>query len=154
MTNTTIIGGNVDVDKYTMCILSTQLRVIEPLLGTLLYNKIIADIEGNTLAGLYLKLFDDFLKPITKYESCANYIAISPYSLTNGGLFKNNPENAVAVGVKEVDNLSEKYSSMAQMFVDRFNKWISLNPLSEYKEKQDEVDVQKININNSWEFYD
>jgi len=154
MTNTTIIGGNVDVDKYTMCILTTQLRVIEPLLGTLLYNKIIADIEGNTLAGLYLKLFDDFLKPITKYESCANYIAISPYSLTNGGLFKNNPENAVAVGVKEVDNLSEKYSSMAQMFVDRFNKWISLNPLSEYKEKQDEVDVQKININNSWEFYD
>ena len=154
MTDTTIIGGNVDVDKYTMCILSTQLRVIEPLLGTLLYDKIIADIEASTLAGLYLTLFNDFIKPITKYEACANYIAISPYSLTNGGLFKNNPENAVAVGVKEVDNLSEKYSSMAQMFIDRFNKWISKNELSEYKLTQDEVDAQDIHINNTWTFYE
>ena len=154
MTNTTIIGGNVDVDKYTMCILSTQIRVIEPLLGSLLYDKIISDIEADTLAGLYLKLFNDFVKPITKYEACATYIMISPYMLSNGGLFKNNPENAEVVNVKEVENLSEQHSSIAQMYVSRFNKWISKNELVEYKLTQDEVDAQDIHINNTWTFYE
>ena len=154
MTDTTIIGGNVDIDKYTMCILSTQLRVIEPLLGTLLYDKIIADIEASTLAGLYLTLFNDFVKPITKNEACAAYIMISPYVLSNSGLFKNNPDNAEVVDVKEKENLSEQYSSNAQMYVNRFNKWISKNELVEYKLTQDEVDAQNIHINNTWTFYD
>ena len=34
ITQTSIIGGNVDTDKYQMCILETQVRVIEPLLGS------------------------------------------------------------------------------------------------------------------------
>jgi hypothetical protein len=46
MTASTILSGNIDVDKMTPCIANVQLTVIEPLLGTLLYDKIIADIEG------------------------------------------------------------------------------------------------------------
>jgi len=152
MTETTIIGGNVDVDKYTMCILNTQIRVIEPLLGSLLYTKIKTSLENDDLTGLYLKLFNEFIKPITKFESCADYIAISPYTLTNAGLYKNSPENVTIVEQKEVEGLSERYSSIAQMYVNRFNKWIGLNELEEYKIFQDEVDAQNININNSWRF--
>lgn len=154
MTNTTIIGGNVDVDKYTMCILSTQVRVIEPLLGSLLYDKIIADIQAGTLTGLYLTLFNEFVKPITKNEACAAYIMISPYVLTNGGLFKNNPDNVEVVNIKEVEGLSQQYSSVAQMYINRFNKWISKNELVEYVTTQDDVDAQDIHINNTWNFYE
>ena len=154
MTNTTIIGGNVDVDKYTMCILSTQVRVIEPLLGSLLYDKIIADIQAGTLTGLYLTLFNEYVKPITKNEACAAYIMISPYVLTNGGLFKNNPDNVEVVDIKEVEGLSQQYSSVAQMYINRFNKWISKNELVEYVTTQDDVDAQDIHINNTWSFYE
>lgn len=152
MTQTTILGGNVDVDKYQMCILETQVRIIEPLLGSELYNKIISDIEGETLTGLYLELFNDYVKPITKYESCASYIAISPYVLGNGGLFKNNPENIQIVDKKEVDSLSERYSAIAQTYVERFNKWMELYKLEEYKIYQDKVNAIKINVNNGWYF--
>ena len=39
------------------------------------------------------------------------------------------------------------------MYVNRFHKWIGLNPLTEYKTKQDEVDASKnINLNNGWYF--
>ena len=154
MTQTTIIGGNVDTDKYTMCILNTQVRIIEPLLGTELYDKIISDLEGDTLTGLYLTLFNEYIKPITKYESCADYVAISPYTLTNGGLYKNAPENAQVVDKKESDALSERYSAIAQTFVNRFQKFIELNKdnITEYKIDQDEVNAQSINVNNGWYF--
>lgn len=150
MTQTTIIGGNVDTDKYQMCILETQVRIIEPLLGSELYDKIVSDLVGAGLSGLYLTLFNDFVKPITKYEASASYIAISPYMLNNGGLFKSQPENTQIVEKKEVDGLSERYSAIAQTYVERFNKWILNNPLQEYKIYQDKVNAMSINVNNGW----
>ena len=148
----TIIGGNVDVDRYKSVVLETQLRVIEPLLGSLLYDKIIADLEANSITGLYKTLFEDYVKPITKNESCASFISISPYTLKNGGLYKNAPRDVEVVNQKEVESLAITYSSTAQQFVNRFNKWIKLNPLTEYQTHQDDVDAISINVNNGWRF--
>jgi hypothetical protein len=152
MTDTTIIGGNVDVDKYTMCILNTQLRVVEPLLGSLLYDKVKTDLAANTLAGLYLFMFTEFIKPITKFESCADYVSISPYTLDNSGLYKRSPEGVTVVEQNEVEGLSKRYSTLASSYVMKFAKWIELNPLDEYKIKQDEVNAQTIDLNNGWRF--
>lgn len=180
MTQTTIIGGNVDVDKYTMCILNTQIRVIRPLLGSELYNKMITDLtpseylvedgndqninDGNNLiiATLYTEnliepyrtLFYDYIKPITKYESCADFIAISPYDLTNGGLYKNAPENAEIVVKKEVDMLSERYSSISQTYINDFERWIELNKdsIPEYNFNQTGINPTEVSVNNGWYF--
>ena len=126
MTSSTILSGNTDTDKYLFCILNTQLTTIEPLLGSELYDKIISDIEAETLTGLYLELYADFIKPITKNE-------------------------ALAQDKDEVQYLSGKYKSLAQMYVTRFEKWICKNPLIEYKTIQDEVNALKnINLNVGW----
>lgn len=154
ITQTTIMNGNVDVDKYKMCIEEVQLRFIEPLLGSELYDKIIADILGDGLTGLYLEMFNDYIKPITKYEAISDYVAISPYTLANNGLFKNSPDNVEVVSVKEVEALSDRYGSISQTFVNRFAKWIRLNKanIPEYKLNQDGVDAEEINVNNGWYF--
>lgn len=152
MSKTTIIGGNLDVDKYTMCILNTQIRVIEPLLGSLLYDKLKADLISNTLTGLYLFMFNEFVKPITKFESCADYVSISPYTLDNSGLYKKSPNGVVVVEQNEVEGISKRYSTLASSYVIKFAKWIELNPLTEYKLKQDEVNAQEIDLNNGWRF--
>jgi len=59
ITETTIMGGDVDIDKYTYTIFETQIKTLEPLLGSELYDKIKTDFEADTLTGLYL-----ILKPI------------------------------------------------------------------------------------------
>jgi len=151
MTSTTIMGGNVDVDKYVFCISDVQDKVIQELLGTELYDKIIDDIENDTLTGDYLTMFNKFVKPITKFEACADYITISNYNLTNKGLLKSTGENKEIVPVEEVEVLSGRYHSRAQMYVGRFEKWIEKNPLDEYSTDQDEVDAQKnISLNPTW----
>lgn len=151
MTSSTILSGNTDTDKYLFCILQAQITTIEPLLGTLLYDKIIADIEDDDLAGLYLELYTDFIKPITKNEALAQYIEIASYMVDNGGIYKRAGENLEVVDKQEVQFLAGKYKSLAQMYVQRFNKWICKNTISEYKTCQDEVNaIKDINLNVGW----
>ena len=154
MTETTIMGGNVDVDSYRYCILDVQLKVIEELLGTELYDKIVTDLPGG-LTGLYETMFTDYIQPITKYEACADYISIAPYTVNNGGIFKNAPADKEVVDPKEVDRLSLRYHSRAQMYVGRFHKWMDLNYASipEYKTNQDDVNASKTQmLNSGWYF--
>jgi len=152
MTSTTIMGGNVDIDKYFFCIADTQISVIEPLLGTILYDKILAEAEADTLSGLYLTLYNEYVKPITKHEATAKYIEISSYTLNNGGLYKHQADNAEVVDKDEAQFLAQKYSAMAQMFVQRFEKWICKNNLTEYKKYQDEVSAMDIKLTAGWYF--
>jgi len=138
---TTIMGGNVDVDSFQFCIDSVMITVIEPLLGTELYDKIVTDFTADTLAGLYLELFEKFVQPITKYESTAQYINIAQYKLDNGGIFKHSPENAEVVDKDEVQSIASVYHNNAQVYVQRFNKWICNNTIEEYKMWQTEVNA-------------
>ena len=94
MTSSTILSGNTDTDKFLFCILNVQLTTIEPLLGTELYDKIKTDKEADTLAGLYLELYTDFIKPITKNEALAQYIEIASYMVDNGGIYKHTAEKS------------------------------------------------------------
>ena len=152
MTATTIMGGNIDTDKYTFCISDVQEKVIQELLGTDLYDKIVEDLENDIpLVGDYLILFNKFVKPITKFEACADYITISNYNLTNKGLLKNGGTDKEIVPLEEVQILSERYHAKAQMYIRRFDKWICNNPIEEYRTSQDEVNAQKnIMLNPSW----
>jgi len=151
ISRTTILGGNVDIDKYRYCIYNVQLLVLEPLLGTELYTKILADAEANTLAGLYLDLYTKFVKPIVKNEALAEYLEVASYLVTNGGIYKHTAENSEIVDKQEVQYLAGKYHAMGQALIQRFEKWICHNTIAEYKTWQDEVNASKnIKTTGGW----
>ena len=151
ISKTTILGGNVYIDKYRYCIYNVQLLVLEPLLGTELYTKILADAEANTLAGLYLDLYTKFVKPIVKNESLAEYLEVASYLVTNGGVYKHTAENSEIVDKQEVQFLAGKYHAIGQALIQRFEKWICHNTIAEYKTWQDEVNASKnIKTTGGW----
>ena len=108
ITATTIMGGNVDPDKYLFNIANVQLTIIEPLLGTLLYDKIYTEAEADTLSGDYLTLYNDYVKPIVKNSAVADYLTIASYMVTNGGIFKHTGENIEVVDKQEAQFLAQK----------------------------------------------
>jgi len=151
ISKTTILGGNVDIDKYRYCVYNVQLLVLEPLLGTELYTKILADAEANTLAGLYLDLYTKFVKPIVKNEALAEYLEVASYLVTNGGIYKHTAENSEIVDKQEAQFLAGKYHSIGQALIQRFEKWICHNTIAEYKTWQDEVNASKnIKTTGGW----
>lgn len=150
MTYSTILSGNTDTDKYLFCIADAQLSVIEPLLGSLLYDKLKSDIEADTLTGLYLELYNDFVKPITKNESVAQYIEIASYMVDNAGVYKHTGDKIEIVDKQEAQYLAGKYHNLAQMYISRFHKWICKNSITEYQVCQDEVNAQKVKVSFGW----
>lgn len=140
---TTVMGGNIDVDKYTFAIANVQLLVLEPLLGSELYDKIKTDFQASTLTGLYLELYNEYVKPILKNQTAGKYISVSSYTVDNGGIYTHQAENEVVPSRKEIEIFANEYFGMAQTYITRFYDWICKNPLPEYKRHQDGIDAQK-----------
>ena len=92
---------------------------------------------------MYLDLYTKFIKPILKNESLAEYLEVASYMVTNGGIYKHSPESSEVVDKQEAQYLAGKYHSIAQMYVQRFQKWICKNPITEYKTYQDEVNARR-----------
>lgn len=150
---TTVLGGNVDIDKYTFAIANVQLNVIEPLLGTELYEKIKTDFENSTLTGLYLELYENFVKNILKQQTAGEYIEVSSYTVDNGGIYTHQAENELIPDRQEIEKFANKYRANAEVFVQRFHKWICKNHLPEYKTYQDDVNANKdTQLINGWYF--
>lgn len=137
ITQFTPMGGNVDVDKYKYNIYDAQVMVIEPLLGTELYNKILAGIEPNStnLQGKYLELYNDYLKPILRHQVFAEYVETGSYVVANGGIFKNAPANTEVVSKSEVQYLASNHRSKAQTYIERAKKWLDKSGIPEYKNR-------------------
>jgi len=151
--STTIIGGNVDNDKIVYIIGDVQNTTILPLLGQELYSIILEGARENVLTGLYLELYTNFVQPITKYQTVANYVLISNYMVDNGGSSIHNGETSTPMNATELKVLASTYSGMADTYIQRFEDWICRNHLDEYKMHQDGVDASKsISNRGGWFF--
>ena len=150
---TTVIGGNVDQDKFIFVIADVQNTTILPLLGQELYEKILSEAELNTLTGDYLEMYTKFIQPITKYQTVANYVLISNYMVDNGGTSIHQSNTKESVDENGLSRLANTYAGMADTFIDRFQEWIMHNPLPEYKTYQEGVDASKhVSNRGGWFF--
>jgi hypothetical protein len=146
ITEFTPLGGNVDVDKYVPCIYDVQITVIEPLLGTELYEKVRDDFDAETLSGLYLTLYESYIKPILRHQVFAEYVEIGQYTVANGGIFKHTPTDATIVEKSEIQYLAQTQRSKAQLYIERARKWLCQNPLPEYNR----CDTINVKVTSGW----
>ncbi|MFS4469109.1 hypothetical protein [Maribacter sp. 2210JD10-5] len=137
LTKNTIMGGNIDPQKYVHVIKESQIFVVEPILGTKLYNKIVTDFESESLTGNYLTLLNDYIKPILIYSVAAEFILVHSYNIANGGVFKNAPENSESVSKSEVDFLVQEQQNKVDAYIQRMHKFLCGVDITEYNQTQD-----------------
>ena len=146
----TPLGGNIDYDKIVPCIEDAQITDLEPLIGQVLYDKILTDYQNNTLAGLYLKLYDDFIVDFLIRASAKNLLLVLAYQINNGGVYKHTAENAESVSKSEVDYLMVQQRSKQEVFGIRMQKWLIFNRISEYLQFNQVVNRRKQNVGSWW----
>ena len=84
----TDINNNVDSALLTNAIREAQDIELQRVIGTLLYNKILSDVEGSTISGDYKDLLDNWIQDFLLYASfyiALEYIYLRP---RNNGLVK------------------------------------------------------------------
>jgi len=145
----TPIGGNIDFDKIVPCIEDAQITDLEPLIGSKLYDKIILEKTNNTLSGLYLTLYNDFITDYLIRASAKNLLLVLAYQMVNGGVYKHTAENAESVSKSEVDFLMVQQRSKMELYGLRMQKWLSKNKITEYSEISETVNRKGQNV-GSW----
>lgn len=132
LTRNTIIGGNVDPDRYLQAIKACQNLLIKPLLGKTLYDKIVSDFESNSLTGLYAELFNDYITEMIIHGAAEIYLSQGAYMVTNNGITKGKADNADSVTKEEVDYLVEASRKLYRLYEEQFLNWIKVNTIPEY----------------------
>ncbi len=133
LTRNTIIGGNVDPDRYLQAIKACQNLLIKPLLGKTLYDKIVADFETNTLSGLYLEMFNDYITEMIIHGAAEIYLTQGAYMVTNNGITKGKTDSAESVNKEEVDYLVQASRKLYKLYEEQFLDWIKVNTITEYE---------------------
>ena len=123
----TAANAAIDSDKLLPFLNIAQDIHIQNYLGTYLYVKIQNDIVGGTLAGNYLSLVNDYIKPMLLHWSLVEYLPFGSVNIANGGIYQKNPENSTAITREHVDYLVEKARTTAQFYTNRFIDYIKDN---------------------------
>ena len=133
------ISGNVDIDKYRYLILEVQNFVIQPILGTKLYDKILADFDGGSIAGKYATINTNYLQPILINQVAAEFVEMNAVVAQNGGIFRKTPDDATPATMREVSQLAAKLRNKAQIYIDRLQRYLSDqgSTITEYTYNQD-----------------
>lgn len=119
----TQINANVDVQKYKPYIEDAQVKYMGDLLGDTLKTKILTDYDTSALSGLYKKVYD-ILRNILIYETASQFVLFNQFSVGNGGIFKMTSDDAETVSSDEVEKLSKRYESKAQVYVTELERFL------------------------------
>jgi len=132
LVKSTIISGNIDLDKLVPAAIAYQNTYLKPILGKTLYIKISNDFKNGTLTGLYLEMYEDYIKPMVIYGSTALYLESGAYMVANSGITKLNTDTAQSVTKEEVDYLVNAAQKLHNAYERELLKWIPSASIPEY----------------------
>ena len=120
------INESVDDSLMVNAIREAQDIVMQPIMGTILYNTLIEKIDNNSLSGSYQTLVDDYIQPALIYASLYN-ITENVYVRTrnNGLLTPTGGENSVNVDKTMYDTKRQSISNKLQFYSDQLSRYLN-----------------------------
>lgn len=130
----TSLHTNVDDGLITPEIEAAGDMLIRPMLGSVLYTKILNSANDNTLAGEYLKIFEEYIiKAVCNYVMAALPDAVD-VQIWNTGASGKKPDNATEPQMTRIWNVIDKYKKRAEHYSNCCRLYIlaNLNSFPEY----------------------
>ena len=124
----TQLSGNFDIDKITPFIKVAQDIEVQQLLGTVLYRKILTDVQDGVLAGNYLTLVSEYVQPMLIHYSMADLLLFHGYEVSNAGIVRNTPEGTQLPTETEINTLVERTRATADTYRRRLVDYLSYYP--------------------------
>ncbi len=138
------IDGSVDPDKLVQYIEVAQDVRVQNYLGGKLYKKLQELIISGTITDAanadYKLLLDDYVKPMLIWYTQSEVIPFLHFNVSNGGVFKNAPEGAIAMTQEELSYMIRRINDTAEFYTRRFVDYMNYNSTlyPEYTGNQDE----------------
>ena len=135
------IDENVDMNQINPTIWSCQIQYIQNILGTNLYNKILADIEASTLSGDYLTLVDDYCADALVHWVMYEVQIPLLFKFRDKNVSKKSSTTSFPISTKELSRIENRYKDKAEFFTKRISEYLCANStlFTEYN-TENEVD--------------
>ena len=98
-----VLDDNVDEKIIKTSILDAQEQLLEPILGTTLYEKLLSDTEKGTLTTDYQELIVNKIWPYLLHAVCYKVAMNLIYRITNSSVVKDSNDTSQAVTLQELN---------------------------------------------------
>ncbi len=124
----TDINNALDPDLLSSIIREAQIIHITRLLGTPLYDKILSDVDNNTLTGNYLTLVNDYVQDSLLYWAYYESLESIYLRPRNAGLVKpTGGENNIDADIALYDKKRQSTKNKAEYFSERLVDYLCFN---------------------------
>ena len=126
----TALGASVDDNLLLPYILMAQDRYILPILGTDLYDKLISEIQGSSLAGDYLTLLQSYIQPALVQFSFATVVPFLRLRFVNNSVVTMSSEQGNSVSHSDLKPLISASMDQGEFLRERLIDYIRNNTSS------------------------
>ena len=117
--SSTVIDDNYDGNKILISIWEVQELVLEDILGTALYRKLLADNTAKTLSEDNQSLLTDYIWPVLEYGVLQNLYTDIWIRLTRSSMVKDNNDISSSISADEVFIIQKKTENKSLQFIDK-----------------------------------
>jgi len=124
----TDMNNNVDSKLISNAIRESQDIDLQRLLGTLLYDKILSDVQSNTLTGAYQSLVDDYIQNFLLYATyyyTLEYIYMRPRN--NGLLTPTGGDNSDSVDRSMYNVKRQSVQNKREFYAEKLTDYLIEN---------------------------
>jgi len=142
------VTGDLDWSYIWPHILATQDKWIQPTLGQKLYEKIMTDIDGSTLAGVYKDLLEDYIARVCVWFTCYAGLPFWGVKVVNSGIIQRITDDGSPTSFNDIDKLAELCRGQAEFYKQRLIAYLCANSVDfpEYSVTDNgEVSPQSVN---------
>lgn len=123
----TPVNGSVDDNFIVAAIATAQDIWVQPYLGDDLMNKLKSDSSGNTLAGNYLTLAQNYVYRAVCWWALADMLTFMTYKIDNGTLVQRTSEDASPVPDAVMKDIKGKAEGNARYYTQRLVDYLCAN---------------------------
>ena len=155
MRNRTPLNANVDVALIVPFLGVAQELHIQPILGTALYERLMAGVTAGNLTPDETSLVE-LVRPALAYYTLSVAIPFVATQIRNSGIVKTKSDTVETASKAEVDALSVATANMADFYAQRVTKYLCSNSSSFplYSTSDDMVPERSTNYSGGFYFPD
>ena len=125
-----IINGNADMKVITPTIQLVQDLFIHPILGSDLYDEIVAEINASSVSTANQNLLDNYIIPCMLWFILCECTPVFKYRYMNKGVMVKNSENSSPADLNEIQFLMDKWRNNAEEYAERATKFLRKNTVT------------------------
>ena len=124
-----VINNNVDGMYILPAIEYAQDAGLQPLLGTILYNKLMDLVADGSITGAtdYKYLLDEYVKPYMINKVTADIQIPLGFKMRNQGVVQQTGENTYVPSLKDMQYVVQNYENKANFYGQRMSDYLHAN---------------------------